>query len=360
MRTQAAYEPVLARIVTFLSANGEAKAKKIAREIDVDKTTVNSVLYFNSSIFEAIGDRPPIWRLKQDPPSVSSQESMKTTDSHAPEARARMQYSSEILLEALTAERRGDFSLATELYDKSRSKKDASSSQDVSDRVKKAGSSSRAFSEANFQSESFADTTIDVEHLVTQYPGITVEEIQKLFNLSLNEVATGIRRVKYLVLVEPRDGGDSFSPSELALLQSLSEAGTLAFPLSSEEYDEFVRRGFVDGRTSMRVVQVFGTWRRACELASVEAPPSNRAHYENRWTKRELSEVVARYLSEPEYRGSVHRFSEWRQGNLKVDEIPSTGTLKNHLGPSWRMVQNSGLLVLREKWMNEDGVIQYE
>lgn len=100
----------------------------------------------------------------------------------------------------------------------------------------------------------------------------------------------------------------------------------------------------------MRIIQIFGSWRAACDLAGAEAPAPPRRSYERRWTERELAESVARYLSEPEFRGAHHRYDEWRKLTLNTDEIPSSGTLKNYLGRSWITVRNRGLEVLREQW----------
>jgi len=54
------------------------------------------------------------------------------------------------------------------------------------------------------------------------------------------------------------------------LLGAIRTAGTMEFPLSSDGYDDLLRRGFIKGVTSVRIGQIFGSWRRACEIAGVE------------------------------------------------------------------------------------------
>ena len=192
--------------------------------------------------------------------------------------------------------------------------------------------------------------------MVARFPGISVAELTGLIDQPEGIIEEAIGNVRHLVLIK-ESVNERHSEAETEMLESLRIAGTMAFPLSTDEYDELRRKGFVQGLSSMRFIQVFGTWRRACELADVEAPAPMRANYQKRWTERELAQAVARYLVDPEFRGVRHRYDEWRSANLKVDEIPSAGTLLNELGRQWRTVQNRGLEILREAWLSEYGVV---
>lgn len=335
-------------LVEYLSANNEASARRMAQDLQLEKSEVNSVLYGNPSRFHAVGDHPPLWSLKgvdssreSEVQSISSPQDQvfwaqpATTDGNGVSNTTKVPLSDARPGKASSArisERRTSFAPAKSFSARARSE---------------IGQSSATAKES--QSE---DRSKEVEQLVTEFPGLTVDEIGAVLGISRAEVENGVRRVRYLVLVdEEHDRG--WSEAESSMLTSLAKAGTMAFPLSSDDYDDLVRRGFVSGRSAVRITQVFGSWRRACELAEVEAPSPVREHYERKWSQRELAETVARYLSDPEYRGVHHRYDEWRERSMKVDEIPSSGTLKNYLGRSWRTVQNRGLEVLREKWLLE-------
>jgi hypothetical protein len=104
--------------------------------------------------------------------------------------------------------------------------------------------------------------------------------------------------------------------------------------------------------TSIRLMQLFGSWTNACELAGVESPKAVRENYETRWTDQELVQAVASYLLDFEFRGAAHRYDEWRKQQWNSEDLPSMGTLRLKLGRNWRTIRNRGLDILRERWLN--------
>jgi len=291
------------RLIDYLIINPEVTARRMAADLGIDKTSLNSILYANGNTFLYLGDRPPLWSVR---PTVEV--------AHTPNP-----YQSSVAIPKPVNEDNAFVSSFNE---------------------PPAGDNSE---------KAFDELREDVEYLVRSFPGIRIEELQFMLDIPRESLISRIRDVQYLVTTEEGPSAE-YSDSDLKRLEEIAEAAVYAFPLSTEDYDDLVRRGFVKGVSSMRIIQIFGSWRAACDLAGVEAPAPPRRSYERRWTERELAESVARYLSEPEFRGAHHRYDEWRKLKLNTDEIPSSGTLKNYLGRSWITVRNRGLEVLREQW----------
>jgi hypothetical protein len=196
----------------------------------------------------------------------------------------------------------------------------------------------------------------EIEEFILSYPGVEYSEISLMFNCSVAEAREAARKYSWLVLDENEEDdspNDELDEKQLEILETLRIAGTLAYPLSTSSYDDLVSRGLIKGLSAIRIHQIFGSWRIACSLAGVEAPPPVHEHYDQKFTESELVDAVARFVLAYQYRGAMHNYDTWREslGN-KADE-PSSGTLRNYLGPSWRKVRSRGLRILREKWLSE-------
>lgn len=331
-------------IFQYLSRNGESSARRIAQDLDFEKTIINSVLYRNTSIFQSEGGHPPLWSLRNiELTREGSDPKLIDLPNQNPNEKPSDSLDSSDADQVTFRESRDPTATFHALSDPSPRK------TSTPDSILQAIVEDEQLT-INSYTQLDVDVVLDVEDLVKRFPGLTVDEISVLLGISPEEVSIGIRRVRHLVIVtEEQD--DRLTDSEIGMLAALADASTMAFPLSTDDYDDLVRRGFVKGKSAVRVIQVFGSWRRACELAGVEAPRPMREHYDRRWTNRELAETVSRFLIDSEYRGAHHRYDEWRDKNMNVDEIPSSGTLKNYLGRTWRTVQNRGLEILREQWL---------
>ena len=80
--------------------------------------------------------------------------------------------------------------------------------------------------------------------------------------------------------------------SDEQILEALRQASNYQFPLSGPKYDSLVALGEIDGPTSIRVLQIFGTWSRACGLAGVASLSPLRSDYDRSWSNQELLDFV--------------------------------------------------------------------
>lgn len=104
-------------------------------------------------------------------------------------------------------------------------------------------------------------------------------------------------------------------------------AGLVAGPLSHGRYDALAHA--VGGPSSARVIQRFGSWRRACEAAGVESGTPSR-DYDRRWDRASVTDAVAQFLAD-EDDGTYAGYQSWAKGH---SERPSGATVRNVLG-SW-------------------------
>lgn len=131
--------------------------------------------------------------------------------------------------------------------------------------------------------------------------------------------------------------------SDEQVLHAIQTAGTFEYPLRTATYDELVRLGEVDGPTSMRIGQRYGSWSQACTQAGVEAAPARRNDYQSRWTDDDLLGVVADYLDLPGSEGTFAGFDAWRR---EQGGGPSSQTVRNRLGP-WSQVKARASMISR-------------
>jgi hypothetical protein len=94
-----------------------------------------------------------------------------------------------------------------------------------------------------------------------------------------------------------------------------------------------------------RIIQVFGTWKTACEKANVPSVDAIRNSYDRRWTDEQLVEQIAEFILTTESH-SHEKFDEWSRPK---NSAASIGTIRKQLG-SWSDSYELALFHLRKKW----------
>ncbi len=116
-------------------------------------------------------------------------------------------------------------------------------------------------------------------------------------------------------------------------------------PLSGPYYERLRNQRTIFGPSLARILQVFGTWKEACEEAGVTYISSVRDLYEIRWTNEELIDQVAEFISTTESR-SAESFDAW----CRLDSSrASLGTVRNQIG-GWSVSYELALVNLRKQW----------
>jgi len=65
VRKSSEADQIAEALAFYLGQNPESSAKRISGDLEIDKTIINSTLYSNLERFVAIGERPPLWSLKE-------------------------------------------------------------------------------------------------------------------------------------------------------------------------------------------------------------------------------------------------------------------------------------------------------
>ena len=73
----------------------------------------------------------------------------------------------------------------------------------------------------------------------------------------------------------------------------------------------------------------FGSWLKACELASVEAGKAVRKNYKRAHTDEVMLAYIKSYLADPRTNGSAAGYDKWQR---KVDGAPSLALIRQRLG----------------------------
>jgi hypothetical protein len=116
-------------------------------------------------------------------------------------------------------------------------------------------------------------------------------------------------------------------------------------PLSGPFYEKARKDGLIFGPSQARILQVFGTWKKACDEAEVPSINAVRDVYYRRWTDEDLIEQLAEFLLTTES-SSFEHFDTWS----RLDESrSSSGTVRNQIG-SWSISCERALYHLRNNW----------
>lgn len=113
-------------------------------------------------------------------------------------------------------------------------------------------------------------------------------------------------------------------------------AGRCGEPLSHARYDNVSRE--VSGPSSARIIQRFGSWRRACAAAGVAAGTPARA-YTPRWDRAGVRAAVADYLASEGCPGTYADYEGWARAD---PDRPSGATVRNILG-GWKAAKEAAL-----------------
>jgi hypothetical protein len=174
-------------------------------------------------------------------------------------------------------------------------------------------------------------------------PDIIKKNISQFAWLLLPESETDFKIAPLKSLQETRQRG----------IKAIQAAATMAFPLSKNAYDDLIEQKFIVGPSSIRLLQVFGTWRAACNKANVESGPrGTQPGHLRKWSDQEVFGYVCDFLLDRRFRGTSSHYQEWVGCQEKLGyDVPSFGTLRNTtINASWKQISTRALSMLRVSW----------
>jgi hypothetical protein len=198
-----------------------------------------------------------------------------------------------------------------------------------------------------------------VEQYVMTHPGCYYYEITDATECSIDDVELFARDVRWLVL-DANEDEESADESLQSVLETrrrsvvaLQHAATLCFPLSSKAYTSLLRDTYIEGPSAVRIIQVFGTWRTACDAAGVESGQTGtQPGHSAVFSSEDVLHSVSSFLLDRECAGASNQYDEWRFRQSNGEDLPSFGTVRKVLGPSWAAARRRALLHLRRRWTN--------
>ena len=117
-------------------------------------------------------------------------------------------------------------------------------------------------------------------------------------------------------------------------------AAELGEPLSHDKYD-LVRRSALGEASSVRIIQIYGTWNAACKKAGLKVTVKDRV-YKRNWNEEQVLGWVADYLMSPRNLATYAGYEEWARSQT---DAPSGPTVRNRIGP-WSSVKKAALIVV--------------
>jgi hypothetical protein len=192
---------------------------------------------------------------------------------------------------------------------------------------------------------------------VRTHPGCFLYEVIEATGVPADCVEEAMRDVSWLVLSESDTELDqvadlpSVVESKARAVAALRNASTFCFPVTVNAYDALIRKKLVTGASGVRIIQLFGTWRTACDAAGVESGKEGLAAGQtSTWTYDEVLERVGDFFLATGYQGRSVQYEDWRTSANDDHDIPSFGTVRNVIGHSWAQVRRRVLFALRRRW----------
>ncbi|OAH63615.1 hypothetical protein AYJ66_11200 [Dietzia cinnamea] len=163
-----------------------------------------------------------------------------------------------------------------------------------------------------------------LKDLTDVHPGLPVDELAKQSGLTHREVARVLgpaeaarrRRTRTVSSATDRQ----VALDEIRRVAALCGGSHLSGPF----YDQHRR----DGVSSVRLIQMFGTWTNACEQAGVRGTRAVRGNYTQKWDREDCLRWVSKYLQTTE-KPSFSRYDEWSRTE---EGAPSGGTVRLRCG----------------------------
>jgi hypothetical protein len=182
-----------------------------------------------------------------------------------------------------------------------------------------------------------------IAKVIIDLPGISLTELQSLTSIEIRKIGKLIDpRLRRFVQPKRRSGSNSMSDEQI--LEAIRDAATWEYPLSGTEFDRLVENGIIDCVSRVRIMQIFGTWLNACDLAGVEGLQPVRSSYDRNWSPNDLWEYLVDFLLSEQSANSVGNYDTWARE--KPGDRPSSGTLRNYLG-QWSEVLGTAMEMLR-------------
>lgn len=179
-----------------------------------------------------------------------------------------------------------------------------------------------------------------LQDLVDGDPDLPMDELAKQSGLAVREVeqhlghAEAARRRRGRTVTGGVERGDALA--EIRRVAALCSGAHLSGPF----YDQHRR----DGVSSIRLIQMFGTWTNACEQAGVRGRRAVRETYTQKWDREDCLRWVHKYLETTE-KPSFSRYDEWSRIE---EDAPSGGTVRLRCGKWIETVKDAYELQIKE------------
>lgn len=175
---------------------------------------------------------------------------------------------------------------------------------------------------------------------ISQNPGSSRDQLAEFLQVDADSLRQFLKQrdLQRLVVVPKAQHAKM---SEGQIFRGLRRvAAELGEPLSHDKYD-LVRRPDLGEASSVRIMQIYGTWNAACKKAGLKINAKDRV-YKRNWNEEQVLGWVADYLMSPRNRATYAGYEEWARTQT---DAPSGPTVRNRIGP-WSSVKKAALIVV--------------
>jgi transposase-like protein len=185
---------------------------------------------------------------------------------------------------------------------------------------------------------------------VESQKGCTFEEIENATGFSvdrINELLTP--RLRHLILQDIDESNPEVSAlrkwSKAQMMFALQQAAKRVTPLTREAYDDMVQDGVIAGPVGSWLVNVFDTWKSACEAAGVQPGEAVRDNYQRTFTFSDFETALVQFIKESDSL-TVAAYDQWESQQAGM---PSSVLIRVRYG-SWQIAWRTALKALRKEW----------
>jgi orotate phosphoribosyltransferase-like protein len=185
---------------------------------------------------------------------------------------------------------------------------------------------------------------------IESHKGCTFSEIQNATGFSVDRISQLLTpRLRHLILQDFDDSNPEISAlkkwSKEQMMFALQQAAKRVTPLTREAYDDMVQDGVIAGPVGSWLVNVFDTWKSACEAAGVQPGEAVRNNYQRTFTFSDFETALVQFIKESDSL-TVAAYDQWESQQVGM---PSSVLIRVRYG-SWQIAWRTALKVLRKEW----------
>ena len=142
---------------------------------------------------------------------------------------------------------------------------------------------------------------------------VTVELLATKLGLTDSEIYGIVPKLLHRFIDDFSAPESTMEVQKQRLTAALQEAAIYEHCLTANNYNELIRKGFINAPGSQTIIKTFGTWNQACESAGVNHSRRSSG-IQKQYNRQEVVEIYSDYMLDQTSTGSTSKYEDWSKG----------------------------------------------